>query len=94
MIFLCCDSMTCYFYDLAVTLWCDSIVSVMDMVQTSYEPDAVVCQCGADGLSGDPHQCFNLSHDVYVRCVQYLRGWKRPLLLLGGGLCSFSAFFF
>ena len=28
----------------------------LDTVVERFKPEAVVCQCGADGVSGDPHQ--------------------------------------
>ena len=58
---------------------------VMEEVKGAYEPDVVVCQCGADGLSEDPMASFNLTLEGIKRCVQQLIDWNLPLLLLGGG---------
>ena len=44
-----------------------------------------MCQCGADGLAGDPMDSFNLSLRALGRCLQYILNWNLPLLLLGGG---------
>ena len=66
--------------------------SVMAQVWESFEPDAVVCQCGADGLAGDPHAAFNLTEQAFVQCVQCLQAWKRPLLLTGGGQHSITVY--
>ncbi|XP_013383573.1 histone deacetylase 8-like [Lingula anatina] len=58
---------------------------VMDIVKIKFDPEAVVCQCGADGLAGDPMDSFNLTTLSLAKCVQYLLNWSVPLLLLGGG---------
>ncbi|KAK7467338.1 hypothetical protein VKT23_004395 [Stygiomarasmius scandens] len=50
-----------------------------------YQPSAVVLQCGADSLSGDKLGCFNLSMQGHAHCVQFLRKYDVPLILLGGG---------
>jgi len=44
-----------------------------------------VLQCGADSLSGDRLGCFNLSVKGHGRCVEFVRKFPVPLLLLGGG---------
>jgi histone deacetylase 1/2 len=50
-----------------------------------YCPSAVVLQCGADSLAGDKLGCFNITMHGHARCVQYLRKYNTPLILLGGG---------
>lgn len=50
-----------------------------------YRPGAVVLQCGADSLAGDKLGCFNLTMNGHAHCVQYLRAFNVPLILLGGG---------
>jgi histone deacetylase 1/2 len=50
-----------------------------------YRPGAVVLQCGADSLAGDRLGCFNLSHRGHSRCVEYVKRFGLPLLMLGGG---------
>lgn len=42
-------------------------------------------QCGADSLSGDRLGCFNLSLKGHADCVQYVKSFNVPLLVLGGG---------
>lgn len=37
------------------------LVQVIQQVMESYDPGAVVLQCGTDSLSGDKLGCFNLS---------------------------------
>ena len=54
------------------------------MMET-YQPSAVVLQCGADSLSGDRLGCFNLTLKGHGKCVEYMKKWNLPLLMLGGG---------
>ena len=60
---------------------------VIDEVKEAYEPNVVVCQCGADGLSEDPMASFNLTLQGINQCVQHLINWNLPLMLVGGGKC-------
>jgi len=55
------------------------------MVCERFEPEAIVCQCGADGLAYDEMDSFNLSSDAYVHCVESVLALNLPTLLLGGG---------
>ncbi|OMH79485.1 Histone deacetylase RPD3 [Zancudomyces culisetae] len=50
-----------------------------------YQPGVIVLQCGADSLAGDKLGCFNLSLEGHGRCVNYVKGFGLPLLVLGGG---------
>ncbi|CDJ38196.1 histone deacetylase, putative [Eimeria tenella] len=50
-----------------------------------YRPGAVVLQCGADSLSGDRLGKFNLTVKGHAACVQFVKSFNLPLLLLGGG---------
>lgn len=54
-------------------------------MKEKFDPEAVVCQCGADGLAGDPNESFNLTPLSLGKCVYTLLSWKLPILLLGGG---------
>ena len=58
---------------------------VMAEVRDRFEPEAVVVQCGADGLHGDPMQSFNLTVQGLGNCVSFILDWHLPTLLLGGG---------
>ncbi|CAI8013216.1 Probable histone deacetylase 1-B, partial [Geodia barretti] len=58
---------------------------VMAKVMEVYRPSAVVLQCGADSLAGDRLGCFNLSLKGHAECVDFIRRYNLPLLLLGGG---------
>jgi len=51
----------------------------------SYQPNAVVLQCGADSLTGDRLGCFNLTLKGHGKCVEFMKGFNLPLLLVGGG---------
>jgi histone deacetylase 1/2 len=50
-----------------------------------YQPGAIVLQCGSDSLSGDRLGSFNLSMRGHAACVQFMKKFNLPLLLLGGG---------
>ncbi|XP_071544839.1 histone deacetylase 8-like isoform X1 [Panulirus ornatus] len=50
-----------------------------------YVPDAVVCQCGADAISGDPIGGANLTSEAFQSCVLQICNINTPTLFLGGG---------
>ncbi|KAJ7718636.1 histone deacetylase RPD3 [Mycena metata] len=58
---------------------------VMGKIMEVFRPSAVVLQCGADSLSGDKLGGFNLSLAGHAACVQFIRSYNLPLILLGGG---------
>ncbi|KAJ1646073.1 Histone deacetylase 8 [Coemansia asiatica] len=58
---------------------------ISEILVPEFQPDAVVLQCGCDGLAGDPHKIFNLTPDAFVQCLKLAIAWNRPLMLLGGG---------
>ena len=74
---------------------------VIAKVMETYQPNAIVLQCGADSLTGDRLGCFNLTlkgksmdepRRVDIRsvlghgkCVEFIKSLNLPLLLLGGG---------
>ncbi len=58
---------------------------VIQAVMKYYQPEAVVLQCGGDSLSGDRLGCFNLSMRGHANCVNYVRSFGLPTLVLGGG---------
>ncbi|CAF0969630.1 unnamed protein product [Brachionus calyciflorus] len=57
----------------------------MTRVMEIYRPNAVVLQCGADSLTGDRLGCFNLTLKGHGRCVEFMKSFNLPILLLGGG---------
>jgi len=50
-----------------------------------YRPNVVVIQCGADSLAGDRLGCFNLTLRGHAMCVDFVKGYNIPMLVLGGG---------
>ena len=59
--------------------------TVMTMVKDRYKPTVIVLQCGADSLSGDKLGWFNLSTKGHGKCVEIIKNFKLPLMILGGG---------
>jgi len=58
---------------------------VIQSVMERFAPGAVVLQCGADSLAGDRLGCFNLSLKGHGDCVEFVRSFNIPILVLGGG---------
>ncbi|KAI9188755.1 hypothetical protein H9P43_000177 [Blastocladiella emersonii ATCC 22665] len=58
---------------------------VMARVMEWYRPSVVVLQLGADSLAGDRLGMFNLSMRGHGRCVEYMKKFNVPILMLGGG---------
>ena len=50
-----------------------------------YQPSCIVLQCGADSLGCDRLGCFNLSIRGHGSCVEFVKQFNLPLLILGGG---------
>ncbi|XP_019899808.1 histone deacetylase 8 isoform X2 [Esox lucius] len=59
--------------------------SVMQEVQTLFNPEAVVMQLGADTMAGDPMCSFNMTPVGVAKCLRHVLDWHLPTLLLGGG---------
>jgi acetoin utilization protein AcuC len=51
----------------------------------AFRPDAVVLQCGADGVLEDPQSKMALSNNAHWAVVESLRGMAPRYLVLGGG---------
>ncbi|KAK5069170.1 histone deacetylase [Lithohypha guttulata] len=58
---------------------------VIKAIMDFYRPSAVVLQCGGDSLSGDRLGCFNLSMRGHANCVNFVKSYNLPTLILGGG---------
>lgn len=58
---------------------------VTDEVIAKYNPTAIVLQSGADSLGGDRLGRFNLNIKAHGSCVEIVKSYNRPLLLIGGG---------
>ncbi|XP_012369015.1 histone deacetylase 1-like [Octodon degus] len=58
---------------------------VMSKVMEMFQPSAVVLQCGLDSLSGNWLDCFNLTIKGHAKCVELVKSFNLPMLMLGGG---------
>ena len=59
--------------------------TVIEDTVTSFRPTSIVLQCGADSLGCDRLGAFNLSIAAHGECVNFVRKFNVPLLILGGG---------
>ncbi|XKL65554.1 hypothetical protein PGB90_008974 [Kerria lacca] len=66
-------------------LYCYMFKKLSDEIKTAYQPQAVVIQCGVDGLTGDKLGGFNLTLTSFGYCLKEVLNWKKPTLILGGG---------
>ncbi|KXS20399.1 hypothetical protein M427DRAFT_52043 [Gonapodya prolifera JEL478] len=57
----------------------------ISLVMDTYQPSAVVLQCGADSLASDRLGCFNLSIRGHGECVKFVKSYRIPMLVVGGG---------
>lgn len=58
---------------------------IIGKIMEWYQPSAIVLQTGGDSLSGDKLGCFNLSMSGHANCVNYVKSFNVPLMVLGGG---------
>lgn len=58
---------------------------IVKSVMEHYRPTCIVLQCGADSLGCDRLGCFNLSIRAHGECVNFVRSFNIPTLVLGGG---------
>ncbi|KAI9731553.1 MAG: histone deacetylase [Cirrosporium novae-zelandiae] len=58
---------------------------VISAIMEYYRPEAVVCQCGGDSLSGDRLGAFNLTMRGHANCVNFVKSFGLPTLVVGGG---------
>jgi len=58
---------------------------IIQKIMDVFDPGAVVLQCGADSLAGDRLGLFDLSIKGHAACVEFVKSFNRPLLVLGGG---------
>lgn len=59
--------------------------TITGAVVEKYQPNAIVLQSGADSLGGDRLGRFNLNITAHGSCVETVKHYGRPLLLIGGG---------
>lgn len=60
-------------------------VPVFDKIMETFQPGAIVLQCGADSLTGDRLGCLNLTTKGHAGAVQHVKSYNVPTLVLGGG---------
>lgn len=58
---------------------------VMSNVMETFRPSVIVLQCGADSLAADRLGCFNLSIRGHGECVKFMKSYRIPMMVLGGG---------
>ncbi|KAJ3090465.1 Histone deacetylase 3 [Quaeritorhiza haematococci] len=59
--------------------------NVITNIMDTFQPSAVVIQCGADSLGGDRLGPFNLSIRGHGECVRFIKSFKIPMMVIGGG---------
>jgi histone deacetylase HOS2 len=67
--------------------WTEVFEDTTAAVIESYNPGAIVLQCGADSLGGDRLGQFNVSIKAHGNCVAFVKRHchQRKLLIVGGG---------
>ncbi|XP_029341656.1 histone deacetylase Rpd3-like isoform X1 [Acyrthosiphon pisum] len=60
-------------------------VPIITKVMETFQPSAIVLQCGADSLTGDRLGCFNLTIKGHGKCVEFVKLYGVPILMVGGG---------
>lgn len=58
---------------------------IISKVMETFQPSAVVLQCGADSLTGDRLGCFNLTVRGHGKCVEFVKKYGLPFMMVGGG---------
>ncbi|GLV35263.1 Histone deacetylase 1 [Carabus blaptoides fortunei] len=62
---------------------------IFPRINEVFQPHAIVVQCGADGLRGDPIGQCNLTPKSVGTCVEHILNLQLPTLFLGGGGYNF-----
>ncbi len=58
---------------------------IVERVVHVFKPSVIVLQCGADSISGDRLGCFSMSNIGHGNCVEYVKSFNIPFIMLGGG---------
>lgn len=66
-------------------MYIDLFKKVMSLLMNFYGPDVVVLQSGADSLSKDRIGNFDLSLRAYGECINFMKSFHVPMIVLGGG---------
>ena len=67
------------------TMFVNVFLTLFNDIMSKFQPEVIVCQCGADGLTGDPMGAFNLTSNGMVSCVEEICSKHLPVMILGGG---------
>lgn len=62
-----------------------SYLQVITTCISRFQPNAIVLQCGADSIAGDRLGTFNMTLRGHAHCVEFVRSFNIPMLVLGGG---------
>jgi len=63
----------------------DLFTTIIGQVITFYKPTCIVFQSGADSLQCDRLGCFNLTLRGHAKCLEFVKKYNIPLLVVGGG---------
>jgi acetoin utilization deacetylase AcuC-like enzyme len=63
----------------------DLFTTVVGQVMDMYRPTCIVFQSGADSLQCDRLGCFNLTLKGHAKCLEFVKKYQIPLLVVGGG---------
>ncbi|KAI7866395.1 hypothetical protein BDF14DRAFT_1812761 [Spinellus fusiger] len=58
---------------------------IIQHIMDWYRPGVIVLQCGGDSLAGDRLGCFNLSMRGHAACVEFVKSFNIPMIMVGGG---------
>mmetsp|Transcript_11619 Transcript_11619/g.23314 ORF Transcript_11619/g.23314 Transcript_11619/m.23314 type:complete len:439 (-) Transcript_11619:78-1394(-) len=58
---------------------------IMRAIMGTFDPKCIVLQCGADSLAGDRLGPWNLSVKAHGDCVDFMKSFNVPMLVVGGG---------
>ncbi|CAO3598407.1 unnamed protein product [Absidia cylindrospora] len=58
---------------------------IVQRIMDWYRPGAIVLQLGGDSLAGDRLGCFNLSMKGHASCVEFIKSFNIPMMMVGGG---------
>jgi len=58
---------------------------LLPQINSTFQPDVYVVQCGADTLFNDPMKSFNLTTKSILNCLDEVIQLNKPMLILGGG---------
>ncbi|KAF9437413.1 Histone deacetylase 8 [Entomortierella beljakovae] len=59
--------------------------NMIDPLSNAFAADAIILQCGVDGMTRDPLGKWNLGLKSYGGCLKRIMEWRKPLIVLGGG---------